>query len=76
MWQQLPPPANLNIVPQRTNSNPNRWNIAVAGVIMQIALGAVYAWNVFRIPLTKTRLDDLPSHPDFQPGKRREAHNR
>jgi OFA family oxalate/formate antiporter-like MFS transporter len=31
----------------------NRWAIAVAGVIMQIALGAVYAWSVFRIPLTK-----------------------
>lgn len=32
---------------------PNRWRIAVAGVIMQVALGAVYAWSVFRIPLTK-----------------------
>jgi OFA family oxalate/formate antiporter-like MFS transporter len=32
----------------------NRWAIAVAGVIMQIALGAVYAWSVFRIPLTKS----------------------
>ncbi len=32
----------------------NRWTIAVAGVIMQVALGAVYAWSVFRIPLTKT----------------------
>lgn len=32
---------------------PSRWTIAVAGVIMQIALGAVYAWSVFRIPLTK-----------------------
>ena len=31
----------------------NRWGIAVAGVIMQIGLGAVYAWSVFRIPLTK-----------------------
>jgi len=31
----------------------NRWLIAVAGVVMQIALGAVYAWSVFRIPLTK-----------------------
>src|SRR3954465_13452233 len=31
----------------------NRWSIAVAGVIIQIALGAVYAWSVFRIPLTK-----------------------
>ena len=25
-----------------------------AGVLMQIALGAVYAWSVFRIPLTQT----------------------
>jgi OFA family oxalate/formate antiporter-like MFS transporter len=32
----------------------NRWSIAAAGVVMQIALGAVYAWSVFRIPLTKT----------------------
>jgi OFA family oxalate/formate antiporter-like MFS transporter len=32
---------------------PNRWTIAAAGVILQIALGAVYAWSVFRIPLTK-----------------------
>jgi OFA family oxalate/formate antiporter-like MFS transporter len=30
-----------------------RWVIAVAGVIMQIALGAVYAWSVFRVPLAK-----------------------
>jgi len=29
----------------------NRWGIAVAGVLMQIALGAVYAWSVFRTPL-------------------------
>src|SRR5437588_12863563 len=36
-----------------TSPNVNRWSIAVAGVIMQIALGAVYAWSVFRIPLTK-----------------------
>jgi len=28
--------------------------IAAAGVLMQIALGAVYAWSVFRIPLTRT----------------------
>src|SRR5437588_8012866 len=34
--------------------NPaTRWAVATAGVIMQIALGAVYAWSVFRIPLTK-----------------------
>src|SRR6266571_2769672 len=30
----------------------NRWRIAAAGVLMQVALGAVYAWSVFRIPLT------------------------
>jgi OFA family oxalate/formate antiporter-like MFS transporter len=30
----------------------NRWAIAVAGVLMQVALGAVYAWSVFRVPLT------------------------
>ena len=29
-----------------------RWGIAFAAVILQIALGAVYAWSVFRKPLT------------------------
>jgi MFS transporter, OFA family, oxalate/formate antiporter len=33
--------------------NTNRWGIAVAGVFMQVALGAVYAWSVFRTPLVK-----------------------
>jgi OFA family oxalate/formate antiporter-like MFS transporter len=32
----------------------NRWVVAVAGVVMQVALGAVYAWSVFRIPLTRS----------------------
>ena len=31
----------------------NRWVIAIAGVFLQIVLGAVYAWSVFRIPLHK-----------------------
>ena len=38
------------------NTSPhaaNRWGIAVAGIFLQIALGAVYAWSVFRIPLSK-----------------------
>ena len=35
-------------------SSPNRWLIAIAGIVMQIALGAVYAWSVFRIPLTQS----------------------
>jgi MFS transporter, OFA family, oxalate/formate antiporter len=43
------------VVPCRPEaaSSTNRWGIAAAGVVMQIALGAVYAWSVFRIPLTK-----------------------
>jgi OFA family oxalate/formate antiporter-like MFS transporter len=31
----------------------NRWFIAAAAVVMQVALGAVYAWSVFRTPLMK-----------------------
>ena len=31
----------------------NRWIIAIAGVFLQITLGAVYAWSVFRVPLSK-----------------------
>src|SRR5438445_7095933 len=37
-----------------TTTAANRWMIAATGVLMQIALGAVYAWSVFRIPLTQT----------------------
>ena len=32
----------------------NRWIIAAAGVVMQLALGAVYAWSVFRTPLVRS----------------------
>ncbi|HEX4748816.1 MAG TPA: OFA family MFS transporter [Bryobacteraceae bacterium] len=31
----------------------NRWTIAIAGIFLQMALGAVYAWSVFRTPLSK-----------------------
>jgi OFA family oxalate/formate antiporter-like MFS transporter len=31
----------------------NRWFMAAAGVCLQMALGAAYAWSVFRIPLSK-----------------------
>ena len=38
---------------QAANQNVgNRWLIAAAGVLLQIALGAVYAWSIFRKPLT------------------------
>src|ERR1700743_892754 len=30
-----------------------RWGIAAAGFLLQMALGAVYAWSVFRTPLVK-----------------------
>ena len=39
---------------------PNRWLIAMAGIFMQLALGAVYAWSVFRIPLTKAHGWTIP----------------
>ena len=30
-----------------------RWGIALAAILVQMALGAVYAWSVFRIPVSK-----------------------
>src|SRR5476651_1036014 len=32
--------------------NGKRWGIAAAGVLLKMALGAVYAWRVFRKQLT------------------------
>jgi MFS transporter, OFA family, oxalate/formate antiporter len=34
-----------------SNLGSKRWGIAVAGILLQVALGAVYAWSVFRKPL-------------------------
>ncbi len=34
-------------------STTNRWGLAASGFLMQMALGAVYAWSVFRVPLSK-----------------------
>lgn len=34
-------------------NDSRRWGIAAAGFLMQMALGAVYAWSVFKAPLTK-----------------------
>lgn len=42
------------MIQNTTNVNlPNRWLLAAAGVLIQVALGAVYAWSVFRDPLIK-----------------------
>src|SRR5229473_1660287 len=40
------------IIREMTNKF-KRWGISVAGVLLQMALGAVYAWSVFRVPLAK-----------------------
>ena len=36
------------------NLESKRWWIAVAAVVMQLCLGTVYAWSVFKIPLKTT----------------------
>lgn len=33
--------------------NSKRWGIALAGIFLQMALGSVYAWSVFRVHLAK-----------------------
>lgn len=38
----------------------NRWVIAAAGVFFRTALGAVYAWSVFRTPLAHARAGAPP----------------
>ena len=37
-----------------TDRLANRWGIAVAAVLMQLCLGAVYGWSVFVKPLIST----------------------
>jgi OFA family oxalate/formate antiporter-like MFS transporter len=36
------------------NLESKRWLIAIAAIIMQLCLGTVYAWSVFKLPLMKT----------------------
>ena len=35
------------------NLESKRWIIAGAAIVMQLCLGTVYAWSVFKIPLMK-----------------------
>src|ERR1700761_3748927 len=42
------------------NAN-RRWGIALAAILVQMALGAVYAWSVFRIPLSKLFHSTIPN---------------
>lgn len=39
---------------------PNRWVIAIAGIVMQACLGTVYAWSVFARPLAASHGWALP----------------
>lgn len=39
--------------PTTTPVAVNRWTIATAGVVMQLALGAIYAWSLFVTPLSE-----------------------
>ena len=48
MQDRISYPDRVGALPQTV---ANRWIIAIAAVVMQIALGAVYAWSVFRTPL-------------------------
>ncbi|MDB6031635.1 MAG: transporter [Verrucomicrobiales bacterium] len=38
--------------PPPSTTQANRWAIATAGVVMQLALGAIYAWSLFITPLS------------------------
>ena len=35
----------------------NRWLIVLSAVLIQLCLGAIYAWSVFRIPLQQSIAD-------------------
>jgi OFA family oxalate/formate antiporter-like MFS transporter len=39
------------MLPPPSRTDHRRWLVAVAATLMQLALGAVYAWSVFRKPL-------------------------
>ncbi|MBM3740422.1 MAG: OFA family MFS transporter [Acidobacteria bacterium] len=41
----------LDLIMER--SLPNRWTLAAAAVLMQVCLGIIYAWSVFRGPLSQ-----------------------
>lgn len=43
---------NRTVIPV-ASAMPNRWLVAIAGVAIQMMLGTVYAWSVFKNPLIK-----------------------
>jgi hypothetical protein len=47
------PKGSFEVKQKRGTIATNRWAIAAAGVVLQVALSAVYAWSVFRLPLSR-----------------------
>jgi OFA family oxalate/formate antiporter-like MFS transporter len=45
---------------QNTACRQNRWLVAVAGIAIQMMLGTVYAWSVFKNPLVKNHGWSVP----------------
>src|SRR5436190_20385180 len=48
----------ITTTPRVETTQANRWAIASAGIVMQLALGAIYAWSLFITPL-------VTLHPDW-----------
>jgi MFS transporter, OFA family, oxalate/formate antiporter len=49
--------ATANAAAADSATGVNRWTVAIAGVVMQLALGAIYAWSLFVKPLQAIHKD-------------------
>ena len=54
----------VNILPPLNNSGietkvMNRWVVVIGGILIQLALGAIYAWSAFTGPLSATGLSEF-----------------
>ena len=47
----LPHPCRVRNPSMTPQTIPNRWRFAFAGLLMQLCLGVIYSWSVFRGPL-------------------------
>lgn len=53
---------NVSLDPSRASKKRfNRWLVMVGGVVIQLCLGAIYAWSVFRKPLEGEPLKLTPT---------------
>ena len=54
------------VTPNNSNLEPkvmNRWIVVIGGILIQLALGAIYAWSAFTGPLQGTAT--APSEPNL-----------